>query len=40
MSPTIGQIVGRAFVKNDLAGARDGLSRGLGAELPREDIVY
>ena len=37
---TIGQIVGRAFVKNDLAGARDGLSRGLGAELPREDIVY
>ena len=37
---TIGQIVGRAFVKNDLAGARDGLSRGLNAELPREDIVY
>jgi hypothetical protein len=37
---TIGQIVGRAFVKNDLAGARDGLARGLGAELPREDIVY
>jgi tetratricopeptide (TPR) repeat protein len=37
---TIGQIVGRAFVKGDLAGARDGLSRGLGAELPREDIVY
>jgi hypothetical protein len=37
---TIGQIVGRAFVKNDLAGARDGLARGLSAELPREDIVY
>jgi cellulose synthase operon protein C len=37
---TIGQIVGRAFVKGDLAGARDGLSRGLAAELPREDIVY
>ncbi len=37
---TIGQIVGRAFVKNDLAGARDGLTRALGAELPREDIVY
>lgn len=37
---TIGQIVGRAFVKGDLAGARDGLARGLGAELPREDIVY
>jgi len=37
---TIGQIVGRSFVKSDLPGARDGLVRGLGAELPREDIVY
>ncbi len=37
---TIGQIVGRAFLKNDLAAARSGLARGLGAELPREDIVY
>lgn len=37
---TIGQIVGRAFVKGDLAAARDGLSRGLNAELPREDTVY
>lgn len=37
---TIGQMVGRAFVKGDLVGARDGLSRGLGAELSREDLVY
>jgi hypothetical protein len=37
---TIGQIVGRAFLKNDLPGARDGLARGVGSELPREDIVY
>lgn len=37
---TIGQIVGRAFVKNDLVGAREGLERGLAAELGREDIVY
>lgn len=37
---TIGQIVGRAFVKGDLAGARDGLLRGVAAELGREDIVY
>lgn len=37
---TIGQLVGRAFVKNDLAGAREGLERGLSAELGREDIVY
>lgn len=37
---TVGQIVGRAFVKGDLASARDGLFRGLAAELPREDIVY
>lgn len=40
LAATIGQIVGRAFVKGDLAGARDGLSRGISAELPREDIVY
>lgn len=37
---TVGQIVGRAFVKNDLKGARDGLQRGLAADLPAEDIVY
>ncbi|MDB4941619.1 MAG: hypothetical protein JWP97_1153 [Labilithrix sp.] len=37
---TIGQIVGRAFVKGDLAAARDGLARGVGSELPREDVVY
>lgn len=37
---TIGQIVGRAFVRGDLAAAREGLSRGLGAELGRDDIVY
>ena len=37
---TIGQIVGRAFVRGDLAGARDGLARGASAELPREDLVY
>lgn len=37
---TIGQIVGRAFVRSDLPNARSGLSRGLSAELPREDIVY
>jgi tetratricopeptide (TPR) repeat protein len=37
---TVGQIVGRAFVKGDVAAARDGLARGLGAELGREDIVY
>lgn len=37
---TVGQLVGRAFVKNDLNGARDGLLRGLSAELGREDIVY
>lgn len=37
---TIGQIVGRAFVRGDLAGAREGLGRGLAAELGREDLVY
>src|SRR5262249_45187700 len=37
---TIGQIVGRAFVRGDLVAARDGLARGLAADLGREDIVY
>jgi tetratricopeptide (TPR) repeat protein len=37
---TVGQIVGRAFVAGDVGGARDGLTRGLAAELDREDIVY
>jgi tetratricopeptide (TPR) repeat protein len=37
---TIGQIVGRAFVRGDLAAARDGLARGQASELGREDIVY
>ncbi|MCL2723468.1 MAG: hypothetical protein FWD69_03435 [Polyangiaceae bacterium] len=37
---TIGQIVGRAFVKGDLAGAREGLARAAVAELAREDIIY
>jgi uncharacterized protein HemY len=37
---TIGQIIGRAFVRGDLAAARDGLGRGVAAELGREDIVY
>jgi tetratricopeptide (TPR) repeat protein len=37
---TIGQLVGRAFVKGDLKAAREGLQRGLVAELETEDIVY
>lgn len=37
---TIGQIVGRAFVRGDLASARDGLVRGVSSDLGREDIVY
>jgi tetratricopeptide (TPR) repeat protein len=37
---TIGQIVGRAFVRGDLAAAREGLARGQVAELGRDDIVY
>ncbi len=37
---TIGQIIGRAFVRSDLAAARDGLARAQAAELGREDLVY
>ncbi|MCL2778155.1 MAG: hypothetical protein FWD73_09135 [Polyangiaceae bacterium] len=37
---TLGHIVGRAFVKGDLTGARDGLARAVSAEIERDDIVY
>jgi len=37
---TIGQIIGRAFVRGDLATAREGLGRAQAAELGREDLVY
>jgi tetratricopeptide (TPR) repeat protein len=37
---TIGQIVGRAFVKGDLEAARDGLARAQVQDLGREDLVY
>ena len=37
---TIGQIVGRAFVRNDLEAAREGLARGQSQELGRDDLVY
>src|SRR5262249_52713714 len=37
---TIGQLVGRAFVKGDLKAARDGLQRGLAADLDNDDLVY
>lgn len=37
---TIGQMVSRAFLKGDLAAARDALGRGLAADIGREDVVY
>ena len=37
---TVGQMVGRAFVRGDIAGARDGLKRGIAADLENEDLVY
>ncbi len=37
---TIGQLVGRAFVRGDLPAARDGLSRGIAADLENDDLVY
>lgn len=40
VAATVGQLVARAFVRGDLASARDALSRGLLADLAREDIVY
>lgn len=37
---TVGQMVGRAFVRADIAAARDGLKRGIAADLDNEDLVY
>ena len=37
---TIELQVGSAFVRGDLAAARDGLARGLAADLDSEDLVY
>lgn len=37
---TVGQIIGRAFLRGDLAAAREALGRGQAAELGRDDIVY
>ena len=37
---TVGQIVARAFVKGDLAAAREGLQKGIVADLENEDLVY
>jgi tetratricopeptide (TPR) repeat protein len=39
-SLTIGQLVGRAFVRGDLAAAREGLTRGIAADLENDDLVY
>jgi tetratricopeptide (TPR) repeat protein len=40
VAQTVFQIVGRAFVHGDLAAARDGLARGIAAELETDDLVY
>jgi len=37
---TIELLIGRAFVRGDLAAARDGLQRALGADLDDGDLVY
>jgi tetratricopeptide (TPR) repeat protein len=37
---TVGLIVARAFVNGDLPAAREGLQRGLAADLDEEDLVY
>lgn len=37
---TAGQLIGRALVRGDLSGAREGLSRALAADLGNDDLVY
>jgi tetratricopeptide (TPR) repeat protein len=40
VAQTVFQIIGRAFVHGDLAAARDGLARGVAADLETDDLVY
>ncbi len=40
LATTLGIVVGRAFVRNDLAAARAGLARAVSGELDDEDVVY
>ncbi len=37
---TVELVIGRAFVRGDIAAARDGLQRALGADLDSADLVY
>ncbi|MGO9838028.1 MAG: tetratricopeptide repeat protein [Polyangiaceae bacterium] len=37
---TVELLIGRAFVRGDIASARDGLQRALGADLDGADLVY
>ena len=37
---TVELVIGRAFVRGDIASARDGLQRALGADLDSSDLVY
>ncbi len=37
---TLELLVGRAFVRGDLPGAREGLQRALGSDLDGDDLVY
>lgn len=40
LATTLGIVVGRAFVRNDLVAARAGLARAVSGELDDEDVVY
>jgi tetratricopeptide (TPR) repeat protein len=40
LATTLGVVVGRAFLRNDLPAARAGLSRAIAGELDDDDIVY
>ncbi|MDP9034151.1 MAG: hypothetical protein M3O50_05050 [Myxococcota bacterium] len=40
VTQTVELVIGRAFVRGDLAGARDGLQRALAADLDGDDLIY
>ncbi|CAN5432121.1 hypothetical protein BH09MYX1_BH09MYX1_49680 [soil metagenome] len=40
LATTLGILVGRAFLRSDLPGARAGLARAIAGDLDDEDVVY
>jgi hypothetical protein len=40
LAATLNQVIARAFVRRDLRAAKEGLARGIAAELGDDDVIY